>query len=323
MARGNGLLLLGIGATAMYLWDPDNGRKRRADLRNQADAALRQAREARDVVARDATNRAYGAVREARRWVEGQREAREAGASTGDATTMNMTQAAHDMLRAAEGPWSPTSRAAAGALGAGLATYGYFRGGIAGLLYTLIGGGLLARATTNQEIASLVRGRGLPVEKTIRIAAPVEEVFAYWRNLENFPQWMAHVREVRYVGGDRYRWTVEGPAGAPVTWESELLNVSENREMTWRSVEGAPVEQTGRVRFEPDGDGTRVHVQMRYAPPGGALGHVVAKVFGTDPKSAMDEDLVRFKSLVETGKPPRDSAVMRATGGGNGAMPAM
>jgi len=314
----NGLVYLGMGAAFMYFMDPQQGRKRRADLRNQAEAAARRAREGRDIVVRDATNRAYGAVVEARRWVEHRRDSR--GSVTGDASTTNMTQAAHDMLHAMDGPWSPTSRAAAGAFGAGLATYGYFRGGLAGLVYAAIGGGLLARATTNREIGNLVRGRGLPVEKTVRIDAPVEEVYAYWRNLENFPQWMTHVREVRYVGGDRYRWTVDGPAGAPVSWESELLNVVENREMTWRSVEGSAVEHTGRVRFEPDGQGTRVHVQLRYAPPGGALGHVVAKAFGTDPKTAMDEDLVRFRSLVETGKPPRDSAVMR-TSGGNGAMP--
>jgi len=76
------------------------------------------------------------------------------------------------------------------------------------------------------------------------------------------------------------------------------------------------------VRFEPDGQGTRVHVQLRYAPPGGVVGHVVAKAFGTDPKTAMDEDLVRLRSLVETGKPPRDSAAMRGPGG-NGAMPTL
>jgi len=200
--------------------------------------------------------------------------------------------------------------------------YGYLCGGLRGFMYSLIGGGLLARATTNREIGKLVRGEGVPVEKTVRIAAPVEEVFAYWRNLENFPQWMSHVREVRYIGGDRYHWTVDGPAGVPVEWDSELLNVAENREMTWRSVEGASVQHTGRVRFEPDGDGTRVHVQLRYAPPGGVIGHAVAKAFGVDPRSEMDDDLVRLKSLVETGKPPRDSAAMRSLGG-NGATPPM
>ena len=67
-----------------------------------------------------------------------------------------------------------------------------------------------------------------------------------------------------YIGGDRYHWTVDGPAGVPVEWDSELLNVAENREMTWRSVEGADVDNTGRVRFQAERDGTRIDVQMRY-----------------------------------------------------------
>jgi uncharacterized membrane protein len=300
----------------MYLMDPQNGRKRRADLKNQVDAAVRKVQEGKEIVVRDATNRAYGLVAESRRWVESRKAMREGSlAADGEGS-------GRGMLASLDGPWSPSSRAAAGALGAGMATYGYFCGGIRGFIYGLIGGGLLARATANRELASLMKGDAVPVEKTIRIAAPVEEVFAYWRNLENFPQWMSHVREVRYLGGDRYHWSVDGPAGMPVEWDSELLNVVDNREMTWRSVEGAAVSHTGRVRFERDGEGTRVHVQLRYAPMGGVIGHVVAKAFGVDPKSEMDDDLGRLKSLVETGKPARDSAAMRALGG-NGAAPSM
>jgi uncharacterized membrane protein len=184
---------------------------------------------------------------------------------------------------------------------------------------------MLARAVTNRNIASLARGEAIPVQKTIRIEKPVAEVFAYWRNLENFPLWMSHVIEVRYTGGDRYHWKVEGPAGVPVEWDAELLNVVENREMTWRSVEGSDVQNTGRVRFEEDGDGTRVHVLIKYQPPGGVIGHAVAKAFGTDPASEMDDDLQRLKALIETGQVPRDTAFERRLGSGNaglGAAPA-
>jgi len=103
-----------------------------------------------------------------------------------------------------------------------------------------------------------------------------------------------------------------------VEWDSELLNVVENREMTWRSVEGSQVDNTGRVRFEPDGNGSRIIVQLRYMPPGGVVGHAVAKAFGVDPKSHMDDDLARMKSTIERGKPPQDSAAQRYAGG-NGA----
>jgi uncharacterized membrane protein len=219
-----------------------------------------------------------------------------------------------------KGRWSPAQRTHAGGLGAGLASLGYFRGGVKGVVMCALGTALLARATTNKTLGALLKGKGFYVEKTVRINAPVAEVYAYWRNLENFPLWMSHVREVRYVGGDRFHWIVDGPAGVPVEWDSELLNVSENREMTWRTVEGSTIEHTGRVRFEPDGDATRLHVQLKYAPPGGVIGHVVAKAFGVDPKSEMDDDLRRLKSLVETGVLPRDGAMQRRLGlSGSGA----
>ena len=74
------------------------------------------------------------------------------------------------------------------------------------------------------------------------------------------------------------------------------------------------------IRFESVPGGTRVHVRLAYNPPGGALGHIAAMLFGADPKSAMDEDLIRIKSLIETGKASapgkevvRDRPMCRAT----------
>jgi uncharacterized membrane protein len=48
--------------------------------------------------------------------------------------------------------------------------------------------------------------------------------------------------------------------------------------------------------------GTRIQIRLSYNPPAGALGHGVAALLGSDPKRAMDEDLVRFKSLLEDGR---------------------
>lgn len=303
----NGLVYLGLGAAVMYLMDPQSGRKRRADLKNRLDATARRLERGKEVVARDAANRTHGLLVETRQALEARRR-------DGELTLHgpSFAEIANGTLAAwRRENWSPAQRALAGAFGIGIATYGYFRGGLKGLSLCALGGALVARATANENLAALVRGKGIHIEKTLRVDAPVEQVFAYWRNLENFPQWMSHVREVRHIGGDSFHWTVDGPAGVPVEWDAELLNVSDNREMTWRSVEGSEVEHTGRVRFEPDGAGSRVRVQMRYAPPGGVIGHAIARAFGTDPRSEMDEDLACLKSLIETGRLPREAAAMR------------
>ena len=119
---------------------------------------------------------------------------------------------------------------------------------------------------------------------------------------ENFPRFMAHVRDVRRMGVNRVRWTVAGPGGVPTEWETIETRHIPNETIAWKTVEGAPVAHAGIVRFDQYPDATRVHIRMTYNPPGGAVGHAVASLLGSDPKRAMDEDLARFKSLLEEGK---------------------
>ena len=76
-----------------------------------------------------------------------------------------------------------------------------------------------------------------------------------------------------------------------------------NEVLAWRTEPGSPVQHAGIVRFQPNADGgTRVDIRMSYNPVIGGLGHSVALLLGADPKHAMDDDLVRLKSLIEHGK---------------------
>jgi uncharacterized membrane protein len=210
--------------------------------------------------------------------------------------------------------WSPTARLMAATAGALLAATSWRRGGVGGLALGTIGAWLVARAATNGAVAGIVgigECRGILIQKTLHVRAPVPQVFQYWRNFQNFPQWMSHVIEVRESVPGKYHWIVEGPAGVPVEWDSELLRVVDNQEMVWRSQASSIVEHAGRVRFDPENSGTRVQVQLCYVPIGGVVGHAVAKAFGSDPKREMDDDLMRLKTLIETGHPPRDAAARR------------
>ena len=302
----NRLLYLGLGAALMYFYDPQAGRRRRADVKNRYDSACRSLEHAKEVVVRDARNRTQGLAAEGRHVLEAGRTEGLKSAGTSLATLAQDSAYAWRRRR-----WSPAQRALAGAGGAMLATIGYFRGGVKGVAMCAMGSALVARATANETLTDALRGTGILVEKTIVVDAPVGEVYSYWRNLGNLPMWMSHVREVRPIGDNRWHWVVDGPAGVPVEWNSELLNVEENREMTWHTVGNPDVGSVGRVRFEAADQGTRIHVQMRYMPPGGAIGHAVAKFFGADPKTEMDEDLARMKAAIETGRPPVDAAAWR------------
>lgn len=203
--------------------------------------------------------------------------------------------------------WSPTTRFLVGGSGGALALYGAMRQGAIGTALSALGFGLVARTLANlptRRMFGVEAGRrAIDIQKTININAPVEEVFAYWSNFENFPHFMSHVHEVRDLGNDRSRWTVDGPAGIPVSWEATITRYIPNRLLAWRSEPGSTVANAGIVRLSPNPNGgTQVNVQMSYNPPAGALGHAVAAFFGSDPKRTMNEDLMRLKSLLEQGE---------------------
>ncbi len=208
--------------------------------------------------------------------------------------------------------WSPAARLAGGALGTLLVLRGMAKGGLRGMASGLAGGALLARSLSNLDLATLLgfgaAEHGIEVQKTINVAAPVEKVFAFWTDYQNFPRFMRHVREVR-VDGNRSRWVVDGPAGARIEWASEVVREIPDSLIEWRSTPDSAVKHEGAVRFDANGDGgTRVTVRICYLPPAGALGHALAAVFGADPKSGMDDDLMRMKSMIETGRAPHDAA---------------
>lgn len=203
--------------------------------------------------------------------------------------------------------WSPGMRLVSGVGGGLLTLYGATRKGLVGSAISMAGLGLAARSVANMDLKTLLgmssRKDAIRINKAINIDAPVEEVYRYWSNYENFPFFMSHVQEVQNLGNGRSHWKVMGPAGSVVEWDAVTTRDIPNQELAWESVAGSQVQTEGKVQFQENpGGGTRATVHLHYTPPAGALGHAVASLFGTNPKQAMDEDLARLKSLLETGK---------------------
>ena len=148
--------------------------------------------------------------------------------------------------------------------------------------------------------------RGVRVEQVTTINRPIDEVFAFWKNFENFPRFMRHLESVEQLSGPLSRWRAKGPAGMTVEWEAEMLEAREHEWIAWRSLEGADVQNSGSVRFQraPGARGTEVRVQLQYSPPAGALGKGIAWLFGEEPSQQIHEDLHRMKGLLETGEVP-------------------
>jgi uncharacterized membrane protein len=221
---------------------------------------------------------------------------------------------------------SRPERWVAGVAGGVLLACGLRRPSWRGVLLTLGGGGLLHCAATGRSlfyellgvstthttsgVASVRHMQGIKLERSVTISKPPEELYRFWRKLGNLPRFMEHLESVRTIDDTRSHWVAKAPGGTRIEWEAEIYNDKENELIAWRSLQNADVNNAGSVHFTalPDGRGTEVRVVINYEPPAGRLGAAVAKLLGEDPARALEEDLVRFKQLMEAGEVPAVTA---------------
>ena len=144
------------------------------------------------------------------------------------------------------------------------------------------------------------------VESSVVVEAPVSQVFNYWQTLENLPNFMSNIEEVRSIGNRKTHWRVKGPLGAKLEFDAQTTQEQENQVIAWESLDGN-VETSGEVRFQELGESrTRVEISMNYAdPPGGKLGEVGAKIVA-NPQVMVDQDLQNFKEIIEGRATPEE-----------------
>lgn len=144
---------------------------------------------------------------------------------------------------------------------------------------------------------------GIEIEKTVTVNKPPREVYNFWRRLENMPRFMRHLESVQVTGDRTSHWRAKAPTGMTVDWDAELIEDNLDR-IRWRSLENADIPNEGTVEFReaPAGKGTEVKVHIRYNPPAGAAGKATAKVMNAITAQQVEEDLKRFKQILETGE---------------------
>jgi len=144
------------------------------------------------------------------------------------------------------------------------------------------------------------------VESSVVVEAPVSRVYEYWRDLENLPNFMTNIEEVRTTGPRTTHWRIKGPLGAKMEFDAQTTQEEENSALAWNSV-GGNVETSGQVRFQELGpERTRVEVTLNYAdPPGGKIGEIGSKIVA-NPQVMVDQDLYNFKEIIEGRATPEE-----------------
>jgi uncharacterized membrane protein len=217
-----------------------------------------------------------------------------------------------------------TERTVSTAAGAVLALMGLSNRSLPGLMLMALGGGLIYRGVTGQCPVYRAAGvdtaqgespaaapedyfdHGIHIEHSFTIKKTPWELYQYWRNFENLPRIMSHLESVTVVDDKRSHWVAKAPAiaGGKVEWDAEIINDEPNALIAWRSLENADVDNAGSVRFVPAADegGTEVKVVIDYIPPAGRVGKWVAKLFGEAPDQQIEDDLRKFKQIMESGE---------------------
>jgi len=182
-------------------------------------------------------------------------------------------------------------------------------------VYRAVGVDTNGLGLSHSALQSVPYGKGIRVEESIAVDRPRSEVFAAWRNLENLPRFMQHLRSVSEIDGERSHWVARAPAGTNVAWDAEIIDEEPDMRIAWRSLPDADVANAGSVRFSDtaDGRGTVVDVEIAYKPPAGPLGAAVATLFGEEPSQQVRGDLKLFKEAMEFGE--------LSNGASNGATP--
>lgn len=162
-----------------------------------------------------------------------------------------------------------------------------------------------SRSPTGSRI-SVPGNQGVKVVRAITIRRPAQELYEFWRNVENLPRVIRHSVTIVVRSPTESHWSVSGPAGKCYEWDSLIINDEPGRLIAWRTADGADIAHAGTIRFEtaPGDEGTEVTVQVEYIAPGGKLGQLIGKLTGAEPGQQIGDTLRRFKALMECGEIP-------------------
>lgn len=142
--------------------------------------------------------------------------------------------------------------------------------------------------------------RNVNIQINMMVNKPREEVYAFWRNLENLPLFMEHLESVESLNDSISVWEAKLPGNVgSIRWKSEIVKERPNELLGWQSLPGSSIENAGKVEFIEVGDATRLHVVISYHAPGGIPGESAARLLNPVFEDMVEEDVRNFKWFIE------------------------
>jgi len=179
-----------------------------------------------------------------------------------------------------------------------------------GLVQTVLGGFLLYRGTTGNcpgytalgKTGDATHADSVNIRTSMIVNRPRQEVYQFWRRLENLPKFMKHLLVVKELDAKRSHWeaTIPGNVGT-LKWDAEIVKERDNELIGWQSTANATIENAGKVEFKDidGGQGTELDVVISYRPPAGDVGSGIAKLLNPVFEKIIKQDILNFKQYIE------------------------
>jgi len=132
---------------------------------------------------------------------------------------------------------------------------------------------------------------------------PKQEVYAFWRKLENLPRFMRHISSIKLIDEKRSHWEANIPQANPILikWDAEIVKDEPEHLLSWQSLPGSMIDHAGKVEFHDalGNRGTELKIALTYKPPAGNIGTGVSKLMNPLFEKMIKEDLLNMKQFIE------------------------
>lgn len=180
-----------------------------------------------------------------------------------------------------------------------------------GITRTLLGGLLLYRGISGHcpFYAAVGKTKGVKHTPAINIRTgllvnkPRNEVYAFWRKLENLPLFMKHLCAVTELDQKNSHWEAEIAGGiGRLKWNAEIVKEEENEFIGWQSIPNSMINNAGKVSFKDamNGEATELEVIISYHAPAGEIGSAIAQKLNPVLEKMIRKDIMNFKEYIET-----------------------
>jgi uncharacterized membrane protein len=139
------------------------------------------------------------------------------------------------------------------------------------------------------------------IEARITIQRSIDDVFKFYRDFSNLPCFLGDVTAIEPLGGETYRWTIQGPLGVRVNWKVRVTEQKSNEFIRYETVTSPGLRTYWDIHFAPGSDAGQTEVRELMRTPLGRVGRAALALIGKFPSEEVSSNLRRLKEIMETG----------------------